>query len=76
MAAPAIHDGAVRRARSGWPGELVLCVPEREADRDQPLLGAVVQVAFQAPPLLVGDEPEFVCRGAGALRRSRHDERR
>jgi hypothetical protein len=27
--------------------------PERERERDEPLLGAVVEVALQAPPLLV-----------------------
>ena len=56
-----LHDGVVqRRLRLGGVGtQLVLGVPQREADGDQALLGAVVQVALDAPTLLVshGGEP-------------------
>ena len=47
--------GALRRGRA----ELVLCVTQRQPDRDEPLLGAVVEVALDPPALLVAgrDDP-------------------
>src|SRR5262249_36515056 len=41
--------GALWRGRA----ELVLCVAEREPDRDEPLLGAIVEVALDPPPFRV-----------------------
>ena len=51
-----LGDRAVeRRARAlRRGGELVLRVAQRETDRHEPLLGAVVEVALDAPTLLVG----------------------
>ena len=43
--------------------QLVLRVAQREADRDQPLLGPVVQVALEPPPLLIAGGHDPRARG-------------
>ena len=51
--------GEDRVGPSGIGAELALRQPEREGERDEPLLRAVVQVPLEAPPLGVArlDEP-------------------
>ena len=48
----------LRRAVSAR-AQLVLRVAQREPDRDQPLLGSVVQVALEPPPLLIAGGRRF-----------------
>ena len=62
-----LRDGLVERAAGALRGlrrELVLRVAERQADRDEPLLRAVVQVTLDPATLLVRgrDDP-----GTGVL---------
>ena len=48
-------EGRLRGGGAGSALQQVLGVAQREPDRDEALLGAVVQVALQATALLVGD---------------------
>ena len=57
----------ISAAFSGVLGDLVLRDPQRQAERDEPLLGAVVQVALQPPALLAG--PPRRCGRASAAAR-------
>jgi hypothetical protein len=41
----------------------VLCVTQRQPDRDEPLLGSVVEVALQPPALLVAGRNDSGPRG-------------
>ena len=51
--------GALGRGRA----ELVLCVTQRQPDRDEPLLGSVVEIALQPPSLLVAGRDDSEPRG-------------
>ncbi len=53
------ETGALRRGRA----EFVLCVTQRQPDRDEPLLGSVVEVALEPPALLVAGRDDSGPRG-------------
>ena len=41
----------------------MLCVTQRKPDRDEPLLGSVVEIALQPPSLLVAGRDDSEPRG-------------
>ncbi len=65
--APRSHSSSSSSAAAGSDVDLRLREPERERERDQPLLRAVVQVALEAPPLLVAGRDDAGARGPQLL---------
>ena len=70
----AIASSTSSRARASTSEPAASCAPcrdpERQGERDEPLLGPVVEIAFDSPPLGVGRRNDAGARGAhlGELR--------